>query len=106
MRRLLPTVGVLLSIIVLAAASAAGQSNSAPGQLVLINTSPPTITGVAAEGNMLTGNTGGWSSGPSATYDYQWNRCNSSGALCAPIATAKTATYAVLHAPCRGDRDE
>ena len=56
------------------------------------NTSSPTITGTAQEGQTLTANTGTWS--PSGFPDYQWQDCtNSSGSSCTAISGATSSTY-------------
>jgi len=54
--------------------------------------SPPTISGVATEGQTLTEIHGSWSNGPTG-YSYQWQRCNSAGSSCQAIAGATAQTY-------------
>jgi hypothetical protein len=56
------------------------------------NTSLPTISGTAAQGDKLTASNGSWSGSP-ASYGYQWEDCNSSGAACAAISGATSSTY-------------
>jgi len=56
------------------------------------NTSAPTITGTPKVGETLTAQNGTWSNSPTA-FQYQWQRCNESGAACANIAGATTKTY-------------
>ena len=51
------------------------------------NTAAPTITGTAQVGETLTAQNGTWSNSPTA-FQYQWQRCNASGAACANIAGA------------------
>jgi hypothetical protein len=58
------------------------------------NTSPPTVSGTAQDGQTLTSGTGSWSGSPTS-YGYQWQRCDSSGANCAGIAGGTSSTYAV-----------
>lgn len=58
-----------------------------------INTSPPAVSGTATQGQTLTSSTGTWSGSTPMTYTYQWQRCDSSGASCAPISGATAGTY-------------
>jgi hypothetical protein len=58
------------------------------------NTAAPTISGNADVGQTLTASTGTFSNGPT-DYDYQWQRCDASGASCGAIAGATKRTYAV-----------
>jgi hypothetical protein len=62
------------------------------------NTSPPTIAGTAQEGQTLTVGAGAWSGTQPIDYAYQWQRCQSSGANCAPIAGAAATTYTLTAA--------
>ena len=61
------------------------------------NTAPPVITGTAGVGQTLSSTTGTWSGSPTR-YDYQWSRCNTSGASCVAIAGASAQTYAPVAA--------
>jgi hypothetical protein len=54
---------------------------------------PPSVSGTARDGSPLTVTPGVWSGTPSITYDYQWKRCDSSGASCADIGGATSTTY-------------
>ena len=65
-----------------------GSSGSPPA-----NTSPPTISGTAQQGQTLTGTNGTWNGTAPISYAYQWQRCNSSGSNCANIALATAPTY-------------
>ena len=56
------------------------------------NTAAPTITGTPKVGETLTAQNGTWSNSPTA-FQYQWQRCNASGAACANIAGATAKTY-------------
>jgi hypothetical protein len=58
------------------------------------NTTAPTITGVARVGDELTASTGSWSDNPDR-FDYQWQRCSSSGFSCTDVAGATGQTYGV-----------
>jgi hypothetical protein len=53
---------------------------------------PPTISGLAEEGETLTEHHGEWTNAPSS-YEYQWEDCNASGESCSPIAKATGQTY-------------
>ena len=61
-------------------------------------TSYPTVSGTAQGGQTLTAGSGTWSGTQPINYAYQWQRCESSGANCAPIAGATTTTYTLTAA--------
>ena len=50
------------------------------------NTEPPAITGTATAGQLLTASSGKWSGTEPIVYEYEWLRCNASGAGCAQAA--------------------
>jgi 5-hydroxyisourate hydrolase-like protein (transthyretin family) len=54
------------------------------------NTSAPTISGIAQQGEMLTEQHGSWTNGPTS-YTHQWQRCD--GADCADIGGATGRSY-------------
>jgi hypothetical protein len=54
------------------------------------NTSKPTISGNAVQGETLTANTGSWSGDSPISYSYQWLRCNSSGSSCSNVGSNST----------------
>ncbi|MGH2876107.1 MAG: hypothetical protein ACRDLV_07650, partial [Solirubrobacteraceae bacterium] len=64
---------------------------------VPVSETPPTITGAALIDQTLQASTGVWSYQPTS-YAYQWERCDGSGANCAPIASATAGTYSVATA--------
>ncbi|MHB8059775.1 MAG: hypothetical protein ACYDHO_02950, partial [Gaiellaceae bacterium] len=71
------------------------QSGSAPSLDITFtwppyNTSLPTISGTARNGQTLTANPGTWVGTTGITYSYQWRRCDSNGANCSNIATGST----------------
>jgi len=61
------------------------------------NTSLPSVSGAARDGSTLDASTGGWSNKPTS-YAYQWQRCDSSGGTCKPIANATGTHYTVTSA--------
>jgi hypothetical protein len=58
---------------------------------------PPSIAGVAQEGQAVTAARGTWRNKPSS-YAYRWQRCDTAGANCADIAGASAQIYAVSSA--------
>ena len=56
------------------------------------NTSPPTISGTAQDGQTLSASTGTWSGNPTS-YTYQWQHCDSSGANCTAVIGANNSSY-------------
>ena len=66
-------------------------------QLAPVTVTPPTIGGTAQQGQTLTTSPGTWTA-PDATFGYQWQRCDATGANCADVPGATTATYAVTAA--------
>jgi hypothetical protein len=58
-----------------------------------VNASPPTISGTTTDGQTLSGAVGTWTGTPTIAYVYQWQRCNSGGGSCVPIAGATSPTY-------------
>ncbi len=59
------------------------------------NTSPPTVTGTAQEGQTLVGHRGTWSGSPTDYNDY-WVRCDKDGGSCANIGGATNRNGYVL----------
>src|SRR5205823_4794785 len=55
-------------------------------------TSLPTISGTAQQGKTLSTSNGSWSGTTPLNYAYQWQRCNSSGGSCTPVAGATGST--------------
>jgi hypothetical protein len=69
---LLASVALVLTIIAAA--------NAAP-QLAPVNLDPPTVTGTARVGELLTAHNGTWENSPTE-YRYRWLRCNAGGNNC------------------------
>jgi len=65
-------------------------------ELVPKNTARPVISGTPQVGQTLTATPGTWSG--SASFAYQWQRCDSAGANCADILGATGQSYAVADA--------
>jgi hypothetical protein len=78
------------AVIVALAAVSAGQAatRAAP-----VNTASPTVSGTTTVGQTLTASNGTWTNSPTS-FEYQWLRCNATGASCvnAPNGTQKTYT--------------
>src|SRR5207244_7048518 len=88
-RLLLSVLVVSIFVVGVQSATAAKKRLRAP-----VNTSAPTITGLAQLGSTLTADTGSWS-GSGLKFRYSWKRCDSSGNNCAAILAA-TASYYTL----------
>jgi hypothetical protein len=85
------------SVIVLTVLSAALTAAPADAAGVPTNISPPTISGLAQAGQMLTEGHGSWANQPNR-YSYQWGRCNSAGKGCVAIPGATDQTYVLTGA--------
>jgi RHS repeat-associated protein len=56
------------------------------------NTAPPTISGIAEQGQTLKEEHGSWTNNPTS-FIYQWEDCNGSGGECGPIEGATSQSY-------------
>jgi hypothetical protein len=89
---------------VVVAADTADQSaadEAPPPPPVPVNLTPPSISGAAEPGKVLTASPGTWTQSPTS-YSYEWERCaelvsweGPSGPSCSPIAGATAASYLV-----------
>jgi hypothetical protein len=91
--------GVPLSVVRSLAGTMAGRMET---ELAPKNTVAPTVTGMPQVGQTLTASAGTWSGSP-ASFAYQWQRCDSSGANCSNISAATGQTY-LLANPDAGSR--
>jgi hypothetical protein len=71
---------------------------SAPTALIVavgspVNTSPPTISGTARQGETLTASLGAWKGTQPIRFSGTWQRCNTAGTGCAAIAGATKLRY-------------
>jgi hypothetical protein len=69
-----------------------------PPPTVPSNTAPPTVSGSAQVGQVLTATSGTWSGSTPIAYAYQWQGCNASGESCANISGATATSYTVAEA--------
>jgi hypothetical protein len=84
-------VSLVAAAAVLGGGSAQGAASAAPA-----NTSPPTVSGPARAGELLTASSGSWSGSGPITFSYRWLRCNSSGDNCSRISGATSQTYRLV----------
>jgi hypothetical protein len=88
--------GLLTLALVASLAAVSGAGYAAPSaaqQYAPTNTTRPSISGAAQEGNRLTANAGTWSGDQPIVFTYQWLRCNASGASCVAIPNADEQAY-------------
>jgi sugar lactone lactonase YvrE len=94
-------VGTTLRVRVGAASRSASLTDVSPPtpvigtQGALASASPPSISGTPRSGESLSASTGNWSAGESASYAYEWQRCDAFGVSCEAIPGATEADYAV-----------
>lgn len=86
---------VFFAVAVFTSAGGATTGGQAAAAAVPANTSPPTISGDARQGQTLTASPGTWSGTTPIAYTYQWFRCGANLDNCAPIVGAANNTYTV-----------
>lgn len=62
-----------------------------------VNTSPPSVAGLALEGQTLSETHGSWTNNPTS-YSYQWQRCDTAGGSCVAIVDASGRALALTAA--------
>jgi hypothetical protein len=91
-KRLLGAVAALAALAVVAFPSIATAA-SPP-----VNAADPVISGTAREGQTLTASSGSWGGTLPISYNYAWQRCDTSGANCKAISGASNPTYKLVTA--------
>src|SRR2546423_4271437 len=79
---------IVLVVLMLVGAGPAAAATTRPR-----NTVPPTVTGAAKQGEVVTADPGTWRGTQPITFTYQWRRCDTNGANCASISGATSKTY-------------
>jgi hypothetical protein len=59
------------------------------------NTLPPSISGSATQGQVLSASPGSWSGSPAPSFTYQWQRCDQNGLNCSSIGGATATAYSL-----------
>jgi len=81
------------------ATNAGGSAQATSAQTAVVqqgvpaNTTMPSVSGTATQGQTLTVSNGTWTSAAPITYAYVWERCDGNGANCAAIGGETKATY-------------
>ena len=94
MRKLQLVAAAAAASVLTALAAVAGMAE-AQAQVAPANTTPPSISGTARDGETLTANEGTWTGTDPITFTYQWQRCDTNGLNCASLACATQRTYVV-----------
>jgi hypothetical protein len=97
-RRLVRGVSVLTFAAVLLLASLAASGSASTSASGPSNTVPPTISGQAVAGAVLTASTGTWSGDAPISFAFQWRICDTRGTGCADVTGAEGQTYSVTAA--------
>src|SRR5215207_8365215 len=96
-RRRLHHVFVISALAIVSTATAGSGPTSSGGKRPPVNSTLPSISGAAVEGQTMTADPGRWT-GPKPTYSFQWQRCDPSGAGCSAIAGATSRKYVLVAA--------
>jgi hypothetical protein len=83
-----------LLLVCAAAAFAATAAEAAEGPA---NGSPPSISGLARDGQRVKLSKGSWSGVKPISYAYRWSRCDASGNSCSDIAFTDRSSYKITH---------
>jgi len=91
-------VGSTIAAVVTASNSVGFASATAPVTVAVAPSPPaitaaPVVTGPPRQNATLTTSNGTWTGTPPLAFTYQWQRCDTGGASCAPIAGANAQTY-------------
>ena len=92
------TAALLAAIVSAFSTIGSAETNASAQQYGPQNSSPPTISGTAREGSLLTAATGIWTSSATITYTYQFRRCNAGSNNCSDITGANSRTYRLTRA--------
>ncbi|HEX4034884.1 MAG TPA: hypothetical protein VHX66_10615 [Solirubrobacteraceae bacterium] len=84
---------VIVTAINAGGATPAASAPTLPISTMPINLAAPALSGTAQQGQTLSTSDGTWSGTPAPALSYQWERCDGSGANCAPIAGASSDEY-------------
>ncbi len=90
--RLLGLSGAAIGAVLVGFGASAGARDAATPPS---NTSPPTISGKAQEGETLKADAGSWSGDKPMDFSYQWRRCDQNGSGCSNIGNATDQIYTV-----------
>ena len=94
-RRALTAILIAVLATAIGAVFGAASNGSAASGTAPKNTTEPSVSGTAQQGQTLTADHGNWSGTTPITYRYQWQRCDAKGGSCAGISGATARLYDV-----------